>query len=609
MKTTIFLFIVLIFSVIQLSFAEIINVSNNAELTSANANAVAGDIVVIAGGTYTVTIKPANSGTAANRIVYRAANGANVIITNKNNLLNLSSGQDFITIENITFREPRGNNCRFLYANGADNIVLDGCKFMDDENALAGFTSSYITNGKDWEIKNCYWDMSNIAIELIPGINFKNQDGLVIDTSKRFYIHDNEFGDILHTSLAIRYNNRDFKISNNLFTNGWRHGIAVTSGGQGTSNEPQRILIENNTFLDIGARSNTNPRPPDRPRPTKSIGLQSSRVIIRGNVFDNNISPIQIFSQENRRITQNWIYHNTMNGSIQPAWVTRGLPGTSIHCQAYGTVTYNYIFNNILYDSAKNDIDLTNQGGGAPANNQIRNNIISDQAENVRVRWYKPNVRTSISALESSEPQFRGNIIDAPRFVNTANEDFRLTSTSGAINKARFLATISGKNGNQLTLGQNQGYAFWDGGGIAGHQGDVIYDNSGNSTIVISVDEHNKITIANASQFAVGAELTVVNYSGNRPDIGKYEYSEVLSINDNAFSTTISIIPNPIDNIFTISLKDDILEKVIIYNELGQQVKEVKTKEVDISNLSKGVYFVKITSQNGKSATKKVIKN
>ena len=68
-------------------------------------------------------------------------------------------------------------------------------------------------------------------------------------------------------------------------------------------------------------------------------------------------------------------------------------------------------------------------------------------------------------------------------------------------------------------------------------------------------------------------------------------------------------MPNPTTNTFTIDLNGEILEKVVIYNELGQRVKEVTTNEVDISNLSNGIYFVKITSQSGKIATKKLIKN
>ncbi len=92
-------------------------------------------------------------------------------------------------------------------------------------------------------------------------------------------------------------------------------------------------------------------------------------------------------------------------------------------------------------------------------------------------------------------------------------------------------------------------------------------------------------------------------------DIGSYEYLSILSVNDEVFNNSVSITPNPTSNAFTIDLKDEILEKASIYNQLGQLIKEVTTKQIDISNLSDGIYVIEITSQSGKIAIKKVIKN
>jgi len=82
----------------------------------------------------------------------------------------------------------------------------------------------------------------------------------------------------------------------------------------------------------------------------------------------------------------------------------------------------------------------------------------------------------------------------------------------------------------------------------------------------------------------------------------------VLSNNDAILNNLISITPNPTANTFTIDLKNETLEKVIIYNQLGQKIKEVTTNIVDISILSNGIYFVKITTQSGKTTIKKVIR-
>ncbi len=92
-------------------------------------------------------------------------------------------------------------------------------------------------------------------------------------------------------------------------------------------------------------------------------------------------------------------------------------------------------------------------------------------------------------------------------------------------------------------------------------------------------------------------------------EIGAVEFSSTLSINDESLNDSFLLIPNPTSNIFTIDLQNEALEKAIIYNQLGQQVSEAATNEVNISNLASGIYFVKIISESGKTATKKVIKN
>ncbi len=86
------------------------------------------------------------------------------------------------------------------------------------------------------------------------------------------------------------------------------------------------------------------------------------------------------------------------------------------------------------------------------------------------------------------------------------------------------------------------------------------------------------------------------------------EGMQVLNINE-VKEGDIQIYPNPTSDRITINFKGEILKSVTIYNQLGRKVKEATTDDVDISNLSNGIYFVKITSQNGKIVTKKIIKN
>jgi hypothetical protein len=79
----------------------------------------------------------------------------------------------------------------------------------------------------------------------------------------------------------------------------------------------------------------------------------------------------------------------------------------------------------------------------------------------------------------------------------------------------------------------------------------------------------------------------------------------------NTFNSTLAlkIYPNPVSNgIFYIASTTDLEKEVTIFNTLGQQVLQTKTNNeaINVSNLNKGTYFVKIT-EAGISATKKLI--
>src|SRR5690606_20061698 len=85
-------------------------------------------------------------------------------------------------------------------------------------------------------------------------------------------------------------------------------------------------------------------------------------------------------------------------------------------------------------------------------------------------------------------------------------------------------------------------------------------------------------------------------------------YDLTKSSSHNNFShIEFNIYPNPATDILNIGLENDlVLEKVTIYNNLGQVVKTSKDVVINVENLSSGVYFVEVTSNKGR-ATKKII--
>src|SRR5690606_31784251 len=85
-----------------------------------------------------------------------------------------------------------------------------------------------------------------------------------------------------------------------------------------------------------------------------------------------------------------------------------------------------------------------------------------------------------------------------------------------------------------------------------------------------------------------------------------YDISGILSTN-NFISESFDVYPNPVSDVLNIRMKNNLsLEKITVYNNSGQIVKTAQQNTVDVSNLSSGVYFVEITTNQG-IATKKVI--
>jgi hypothetical protein len=87
-------------------------------------------------------------------------------------------------------------------------------------------------------------------------------------------------------------------------------------------------------------------------------------------------------------------------------------------------------------------------------------------------------------------------------------------------------------------------------------------------------------------------------------DIGAYEYSGSTSTNANQLQTDVVIYPNPSAGKFHLVLPDFIskISELEIYNLLGEKVfsfsgiKIQSQMEVDLSGISKGVYFLKVFS-------------
>ena len=124
----------------------------------------------------------------------------------------------------------------------------------------------------------------------------------------------------------------------------------------------------------------------------------------------------------------------------------------------------------------------------------------------------------------------------------------------------------------------------------------------------------DKFSIAFRHTFSKGADYdsnnsaTWRNGTWNIGDV-KFEAESTLSTDKNVLANSFYIYPNPAKSIVNIESEASVnLKSVALYSILGQEVyRSANTKTIDIANFSKGLYLLKIESNDGAVATKKLV--
>lgn len=111
------------------------------------------------------------------------------------------------------------------------------------------------------------------------------------------------------------------------------------------------------------------------------------------------------------------------------------------------------------------------------------------------------------------------------------------------------------------------------------------------------------------------SQLPIVGVNFLHNNYGGDAYYDNIKINETDLSigdvstSQIDVYPNPVENDFTINLpQNEKIKSVEVYNVSGQKLLESTTAKTSVQLLSKGVYIVKIATENGKSYSKKIIK-
>ena len=516
-------------------------------MATANANAVAGDIVYMRTGTYSTGIAPSNSGTNnTNRITYQNYNDETVTITNLTYAIILDSRQ-YVTISGSATQDLLITNCdAYLKMTGGDYNIFayitgNSVREYDDSpyNSIEMNNSDY-----NW-MHHCTFSEHGIAA---PGTASGDLIGIGGISTEAIgnVIEDSEFFSAGHSVITVQ---GKYTVLRNIYVHNEPWGPYAGSNcgkrcmefkdrGGGTRGwtliENSRIAFANKDCYDYDFNN--------------GIQIASNNSIIRNNMFYANQGPgihIAEFSDQiytdNNYIFNNNFYSNKLGG-IATVWQV------AIICQLYGA--------------------FTNTG------TVIKNNIFEDETRDVNIYancynvvGVSPNIGNYWSS--SGDPLFADETIPSDERDDSV-PDFTLQSSSPCIDNGTYLTTTaSASSGTSLVVADAHYFFSGDGSpwnipAYTGITGDYVYIVGWASPIEIESINYttNTITLASAGAAwgnGVGVYLahsSTVGFYGSGVDQGAYETN--LSPGE---SPPVMTNPQPAGSINA----TDLVEQTVIY--------------------------------------------
>ena len=172
------------------------------------------------------------------------------------------------------------------------------------------------------------------------------------------------------------------------------------------------------------------------------------------------------------------------------------------------------------------------------------------------------------------------------RTYDTNPTDFKITPGATIVNQGTANVTFILRQGTKTGYTEND----WVGAANAGSPYPYPNWEFSSTTSKVSPDEFVDYQMPNS----IFGELNPTQ--------------EALSV-DNAIASKFSVYPNPVKDFLTIDSRNINISSVNVFNVLGTKVlerKELTDNKLDVSTLSNGIYFLKISADNA-SVTKKFI--
>lgn len=298
--------------------------------------------------------------------------------------------------------------------------------------------------------------------------------------------------------------------------------------------------------------------------------------------------------------------------------------GTSY--SSYLTLTTNAIVVNQLIAEYTFDNTYNNSNGNTPFASNAGTSFTTDRHENTTGAININN--TGSNATIAGLPYGNSNrTISVWAKTNQQNTQINYIFHYGNASDGNGLAfrpaeTLYFANGaNNLNLADSNTNATWvhyvctyDGTTAKVYKNGMLFSYGAKTFNTVNNLDIFKLGTAEtgATSYFNGAidDLKIYNYALSQTEVNNLfnnNDATLSSLSFNQNNLEVAVYPNPVKDILNVTAATEI-KSVEIYNLQGQKVKMSSQKQVSVSDLAKGIYFVKSQDINNAISTQKIVK-
>ncbi|RBA28642.1 DUF7619 domain-containing protein [Flavobacterium tibetense] len=501
--------------------------------------------------------------------------------------LNIKNNNDSWTILDFSYNQ----NLQYICADDEDiDLIQQKINAYNYINCHVNTYCTFVPGGVFYEISgNTKFDLNNNGCD-VSDINFSNLNFLVTDGANTGSLIANQTGNYYspvqagnHTITPNPENPTYFNISPTNFT--------VDFPTQASPFIQDFCVTANGIKSDVEVM--VLPTTPARP------GFDADYKLVyrnKGNQVENGSVSLTFDDTRLDYVSATPVYNNSAVNSF--TWDYSNL-------QPFETreieITFNV--NSTMETPAVNNGDVLNYIATITTTNTDEtpadNTFTLDQTV---VGSYDPNDKTCLQG-ETIEPSMVGEYVYyLIRFENTGTYFAENIVVKDMIDTSKFdIATL---------VPLNSSHEFFT--RISGNKVEFIFENINLDFDDATNDGYVLFKIKTLPTLIIGdtfSNQVNIYFDYNFPIVTNNYTTTVQLLNNQSFefSSYFTLYPNPVKDVLNIQSKQDlIVNSMEIYNQLGQIVMAVAntSNRVDISNLTSGIYFVKVNTDKGTANTK-----